>query len=186
MREKAERWLVPKVQRSAQPEAEEVTHYGDRIEIRRLWSKPTTPEAIGLYAASQVFVVQREVIPTSKTWKRSCELCYAITSADVLDDAHRNARQLLRTFRGHWSVESKNHNRRDVTYREDRSPVKNHNAARVLATMKMLAIFLCEIEAHRPTNDRERSLPEFNRFCAINGIGTVINWMKRTYNPLRV
>ncbi len=58
----------------------------------------------------------------------------------------------------------------DVTYREDRSPVKHHNAARALATMKMLAIFLCQAEVHRPQSDRERSLPESNRACAINGI----------------
>ncbi len=91
---------------------------------------------------------------------------------------------LLQTFRGHWTVEAKNHNRRDVTYQEDRSPVKHHNAARVLATMKMLAIFLCQVEAHRPQSDRERTLPEFNRACAINGIDTTLNWMKRRYNPL--
>ena len=73
---------------------------------------------------------------------------------------------------------------RDVAYQENRSPVKNHNAARVLATMKMVAIFLCQIEAHRPQSDRERSLPEFNRACAINGIDTALNWMTRNYNPL--
>lgn len=58
---------------------------------------------------------------------------------------------------------------------EDRSPMKNHNAARVLATMKMVAIFLCEIKAHRPQSERECSLPEFHRSCSINAIDTVIN-----------
>lgn len=125
------------------------------------------------------------MIPTGKAFKASKEFCYAITSTPALGDREHNAEHLLKTFRGHWSVESKNHNRRDVTYQEDRSPVKNHNAARVLATMKMLAIFLCEIEAHRPRCDRERTLPEFNRTCAINGIDTALNWMTRKYNPLR-
>ncbi len=137
-----------------------------------------------LYAAAQVFIVEREVIPLSKAVKASKELCYAITSTEPLDDRQQNGEHLLRTFRGHWCVESKNHYRRDVTYNEDRSPVKNHNAARVLATMKMMAIFLCQIGAHRPRNDRERSLPEFNRACAINGIETAIGWMTRKYNPL--
>ena len=134
---------------------------------------------MNLYAASQVFVVEREVIPTSKTFKASKELCYGISSTPACADAKLNAEGLLATFRGHWSVESKNHYRRDVTYREDRSPVKNHNAARVLATMKMLAIFLCQIGAHRPQSARERSLPEFNRACAINGIDTAINWITK-------
>jgi len=183
MREKAERWLAPK--RVQAPHAQDCTHYGDRIEIRRLWAHPTDPESVDLYAASQVFVVEREVLPTSKTVKESKELCYAITCTPEHPDRASNAQQLLHTFRGHWSVESKNHNRRDVTYREDRSPVKHHNAARVLATMKMLAIFLCQIGAHGPQSDRERSLPEFNRACAINGIDTALNWMTRKYNPLR-
>lgn len=182
MREKAERWLAPK--RHHAPYAQDCTHYGDRIEIRRLWAQPTDPESIGLYAATQVFVVEREVLPTAKTFKASKELCYAITSTPVHANNAKNGERLLRTFRGHWTVEAKNHYRRDVTYHEDRSPVKHHNAARVLATMKMLAIFLCQIEAHRPQSDRERTLPEFNRTCAINGIDTALNWMKRKYNPL--
>lgn len=183
MREKAQRWLAPKCREK--PHTEDCTNYGDRIEIRRLWAHSTDPESAGLYAASQVFAIEREVIPTSKTFKASKEMCYAITSTSPLADRERNAEHLLQTFRGHWSVESKNHYRRDVTYQEDRSPVKNHNAARVLATMKMLAIFLCQIDAHRPQSDRERTLPEFNRTCAINGIDTALNWMTRKYNPLR-
>lgn len=182
MREKAERWLAPQLKHA--PAACECTNYGDRVEIRRLWAHSTDPESSGLYAASQVFVVEREVLPTSNTFKPSKELCYAITCTPVHADRACNADRLLRTFRGHWTVEAKNHNRRDVTYREDRSPVKNHNAARVLATMKMLAIFLCQIEAHGPQSDRERTLPEFNRTCALNGIDTALNWMKRKYNPL--
>jgi hypothetical protein len=172
-------------ERARTPHAQDCTSYGDRIEIRRLWSYEIRPGSVGLYAASQVFVMEREVIPTNPGVKASKELCYAITCAPVDPDRNRNGANLLRTFRGHWSVESKNHNRRDVTYLEDRSPVKNHNAARVLATMKMLAIFLCQIGAHRPKSDRERTLPEFNRTCAINGIDTAISWMKRKYNPLR-
>jgi len=182
MREKAARWLAQECSKT--PHAEDCTDYGDRIEIRRLWAHSTDPESTGLYAASQVFAVEREVIPTSKTVKASRETCYAITSTPTMPDPKRNAEELLQTFRGHWCVEAKNHYRRDVTYQEDRSPVKNHNAARVLATMKMLAIFLCQIEAHRPHSDRERTLPEFNRTCAINGIDTTINWMTRKYNPL--
>ncbi len=131
-----------------------------------------------------MYVVEREVIPTGKAVKASKELGYAITCTPTAPDRERNGEHLLQTYRGHWSVEAKNHHRRDVTYREDRSPVKHHNAARVLATMKMLAIFLCQVEAHRPQSDRERSLPEFNRACAINGIDTALNWMTRKYNPL--
>ena len=90
-----------------------------------------------------------------------------VSSVPGFPDPEANARELLNGFRGHWSVES-----------------KNHNAARVLASMKMLAIFLCWTGAHAPLNDRERSLPEFNRSCALNGIDRALNWMKRKHNPL--
>lgn len=169
---------------TAAAEAEECISYGDRVEIRRIWTQEGTAESIGLYGAAQVYAVQREVIPLSPAVKASTEICYGITSVSKLPDPEANARELLRAFRGHWAVESKNHYCRDVTYGEDRSPVKHHNAARVFASMKMLAIFLGQIGAHAPRSDRERSLPEFNRSCAINGIDRAIRWFTRKYNPL--
>lgn len=183
MRQKAERLLAAKLAGLAH--AEDCVNYGDRIEIRKLWACRTDPESIGLYSAAQVFVVEREVMPKAATVQASKELCYAICSAVADPDTAANGARLLRTFRGHWGVESKSHYRRDVTYGEDRSPVKNHNAARVLAAMKLLAIFLTQIEAHAPKSDRERTLPEFNRACAINGIDRAIDWIKRQYNPLK-
>ena len=183
MRQQAEAWL--KAKRLSPAHAQEVTRYGDRVEIRRIWAHQTDPASINLYAAEQVFVVQREVIPTGQTHKASNELCYGITSAPAVSSPGSNAKHLLKSFRGHWTIEAGNHYRRDVTYQEDRSPVKNHNAARALAAMKMLAIFLSQREAHQPQTERERTLPEFNRACAVNGIDRAINWMTRKYNPLR-
>lgn len=183
LRAQAEQWLRPQLEKP--PHAQDVTDYGGRIEIRRLWAHSTNPESAGLYAATQVYVVEREVIPKSPAVNASKELCYGIVSMPVIEDRAVNGTLLLSTFRGHWTIESKNHYPRDVSYREDRSPVKNHNAARVLAAMKMLAIFLSQIGAHRPKSDRERTLPEFNRACAINGIDRAMGWMMRKYNPLR-
>jgi len=169
---------------NASADAQMCSAYGDRIEVRRIWAQEATAASIGLYAAAQVYVVEREVIALSPSVAESKDLCYGISSVPALSEREANGLELLKAFRGHWAVESKNHYRRDVTYGEDRSPVKNHNAARVLASMKMMAIFLCEIGAHKPCCAREQSLPEFNRHCAINGIDRVINWFKRKHNPL--
>ena len=182
IREKAEQLL--RVRLSAAPDTMETVGYGDRIEIRRIWTEKTDPESIGFYAAGQVYAVERQVIALSPAVNESTEICYGITSVSALPDRETNAQELLNGYRVHWAVESTNDYSRDVTYGEDRSPVKNHNAARVLASMKMLAIFLCQIEAHAPRSNRERSVPEFNRSCAINGIDRVIGWFPRKYNPL--
>lgn len=183
MRALAESYLALRI--SHAPEAVETTRYGDRTEIRRIWSHPVSAESIGLYAATQVFVVEREVIATSFGVDSSKELSYAITSMPRLDDLEQNAIAILKVYRDHWGIETGNHQRRDVTYREDQSQIKNKTAARNLSTLKMLSIFLCEIGAHKPDNDRERYLPEFIRSCTINGIDTAIGWITRKYNPLQ-
>ena len=92
---------------------------------------------------------------------------------------------LLKTYRGHWSIENKSHHRRDRSYDEDRNPTRAHNAARVFTAFKQVAIFLCEEGAHKPNNTREQTLPELHRFCSINGIDTAISWFKGRKHPLK-
>jgi len=49
---------------------------------------------------------------------------------------------LLQYVRGHWSIENKVHYVRDVTFDEDRSQVRKRNGARVMASLRNLAISL--------------------------------------------
>ena len=44
--------------------------------------------------------------------------------------------------RGHWEMENRLHWVRDVTYQEDKSLVRTGNAARVMASLRSLAISL--------------------------------------------
>ncbi len=44
--------------------------------------------------------------------------------------------RLARLARGYWSVENKNHWKRDAVWHEDRSRVRNPNAARALALIR--------------------------------------------------
>ncbi len=153
--------------------------------MRRIWSCPTSAEALGFYGAEQVFVVERKVIPKSSGVKASSEKNYAVSSRKALPDCKENAAMLLNTYRGHWSIENKVHYRRDRSYDEDRNPTRNHNAARVFSAFKNLAIFLCEEGAHKPVNKRDQTLPELHRFCSINGIDTAISWFKGSRHPLK-
>lgn len=167
------------------PFFEETVPRGDRIDVRRTWTCPTTPEELGFYGAQQVFVVEREVIPKSPGVKASCEKNYAVSSQRPLPDRQHNAAQLLATYRGHWSIENKSHYRRDRSYDEDRNPTRGHNAARVFTAFKQVAIFLCEEGANKPSNARERTLPELHRFCSLNGIDTAISWFKGSKHPIK-
>ena len=164
---------------------EETVPRGDRIDVRRIWTCPTSPEKLGFYGAEQVFVVERTVIPKSPGVKDSCELNYAVSSHRALPDRKENAAMLLKAYRGHWTIENKSHHRRDRSYDEDRNPTRSHNAARVFTAFKQVAIFLCEEGAHKPDNVREQTLPELHRFCAINGIDTAINWIKGRKHPIK-
>ena len=164
---------------------EETVPRGDRIDVRRIWTCPTSPEMLGFYAAEQVFVVEREVIPKSSGVKASRELNYAVSSHRALPNCEENAAMLLGTYRGHWTIENKSHYRRDRSYDEDRNPTRSHNAARVFTAFKQVAIFLCEEGANKPDNAREQTLPELHRFCSINGIDTAISWFKGRKHPLK-
>jgi len=177
------RFLHPVIQMPAF--FEETVPRGDRIDVRRIWTRKTNPEELGFYGAEQVFVVERTVIPKSPGVKDSCEMNYAVSSHKPLPDREKNAAALLRTYRGHWSIENKSHYRRDRSYDEDRNPTRSHNAARVHTAFKQVAIFLCEEGAHKPQNDRECTLPELHRFCSINGIDTAINWIKGRKHPIK-
>lgn len=67
--------------------------------------------------------------------------------------------------------------RRDKSFQEDSCQVRNRNAARVLVAFRQMAIFLCEMNAHRVRLKKdERCLPELFRYASFNGIAHVISW----------
>lgn len=163
---------------------ETVTPRGDRTDVHRVWTCPTTAEHLGFFAAEQVFAVEREVVPKGKGVKASKEINYAVSSHAPLPDAAANGALLLATYRGHWSIESKSHYRRDRTRGEDRNPTRDPNAARLHAAFSQLPIFLCEEGAHKPANARDRgNLPELQRYCSTNGIDEAIGWFTGTRRP---
>lgn len=67
------------------------------------------------------------------------EVSYAITS---LPPDRATAGTLLHRLRGHWGIENKLHWVRDVTFDEDRCPVRTGQAPQVLATCRNLALAL--------------------------------------------
>jgi len=93
---------------------------------------------------------------------------------------HGRPKELWFSFRTHGSIEAKSHARRDQSFQEDSCQVRNHNAARVLGAFRQMAIFLCEMNAHRVRLKKDkRCLPELFRYASFNGIAHVLSWFLR-------
>ena len=90
-----------------------------RIENRGLWSVATDPKAMGLAGVAQVVRIHChvQIIRKGKVIKETDENRFAVTSY-FPEEADPDA--LLQLARDHWSIENRQHYRRDRTQNEDR------------------------------------------------------------------
>ncbi len=103
-----------------------------RLEIRTLTCSAGLNGYLDWPGAKQV--VKRCCLRTEiKRGKASFEVTYAVTS---LDRGQAGARQLEALWRGHWTIENKDHYVRDVTLLEDRCQMHKGNAPEALAALK--------------------------------------------------
>jgi predicted transposase YbfD/YdcC len=114
------------------------TDHGRRA--RRTVKVALAPAWIEFHGAAQVAQLRRTV---TKKGKKTVEVVYLITSDRDADPA-----TLAAWVRSHWHIENKLHWVRDVTYQEDKSLVRTGNAARVMATLRSLAISLLRLDGH--------------------------------------
>lgn len=77
--------------------------------------------------------------------KTTEEEVYGITS---LSRQEADAERLLELSRGHWGIENGLHYRRDETLGEDRCRVRRGEAARVLASLRNVAVYLLRQREH--------------------------------------
>src|SRR5574341_918573 len=70
------------------------------------------------------------------------EIAYGITS---LNPGTADPARLLALSRAHWAIENKVHWVRDVTFDEDRSRVRKHAGAHVMASLRNLALSLLRL-----------------------------------------
>ena len=91
-----------------------------------------TPVQMGFPHAATVVAVQ-STVTDKKTGLTSGETRLFVSSAPR---AAFSRRQWLARCRGHWSVESGNHYRRDVTWQEDRELGRNPRRACNLALLR--------------------------------------------------
>ena len=107
-----------------------------RIDRRHIEVLTPPPNTLTYPHVAQVFRVRRERT-ILKTGEKSVEYAYGITSVAAKCGS---AKQLLAWNRGHWSIEVKNHLRRDKTFDEDACLARTGLAPANRATCNNIAL----------------------------------------------
>jgi predicted transposase YbfD/YdcC len=103
-----------------------------RVEHRALTLATVTPEQLGFPHAATVVAVT-SAVTHKQTGATSGEIRHFVSS---LERGALTPPQWLARVRGHWRVESANHYRRDVTWREDQELGRNARRACNLALLR--------------------------------------------------
>lgn len=115
---------------------------------------------LGLAGAAQIFRLDQEVnfLRRGQVIKTTRQTRYGVLS---LTPEQAGPDQVLALVRDYWSIEIRQHYRRDHTQREDHCQVRHPVAARNLSLLRSLAIFL--YERQRGDRDGKQSLPDWQR-----------------------
>ena len=121
-----------------------------------MWHRSVDPSQIGLAGAARLLRVETksEHMRRGEVWKKSQDTAFAVSS---LWEQEATVEELFDALRGHWSIENRQHYRRDRTQDEDRCGMRNSRSAQNLSLFRTLAIFL--FEEQRGRKGAARSLP---------------------------
>jgi predicted transposase YbfD/YdcC len=105
------------------------------------------PMQLGLFGSQTLLKTYRERTDL-KTKKTSKETVFHLCTSDVNQYTAENWASLVRD---HWGIESKNHNRRDVTLLEDKTKSKNKNIVANMAVARAALLFFNSTENENGT-----------------------------------
>ena len=133
-----------------------------RVELRFISGcEPTDPEQAGFPSARQIASLTRVVFRKDKNDKdkASKETVQIITS---LDESKASGNDLKAIKRGYWSIESRLHYRLDNVLDEDRSRVRNPNAALILGMFRRVVVsFAIPWHQEKKKTDKRTSTRSF-------------------------
>jgi predicted transposase YbfD/YdcC len=107
-----------------------------RIETRKIWTTSELNGYLDFPHVGQAFVIERESID-KKTGTPSHEIVYGITSRT---EEHADAQSILKSNRGHWSIENSCHYILDWNYDEDRGRIRTGHGPENIARLRRFAI----------------------------------------------
>ena len=114
--------------------------------------REVAPEQVGFPGARLIARLKRRV---RRHGQKSTETVYLISSLTL---AQLDARGWLKLKRGYWVIESRLHHALDVSLDEDRSRVRQPNAALVLGMFRRLVVSVAQAAAHRCRPKRRAGL----------------------------
>ena len=128
-----------------------------RVELRFISAcEPTDPEQVGFPSARQIASLTRLVLRKDKTSEETVRL---ITS---LDASKASGKDLKKIKRDYWGIESKLHYRLDNVLDEDRSRVRNPNAALLLGMFRRVVVsFAIPWHQEKKKTDKRTSTRSF-------------------------
>jgi predicted transposase YbfD/YdcC len=109
-----------------------------RIETRKIWTTTELNGYLDFPHVGQAFVIERESIE-KKAGKVSKETAYGITSRPK---EQADAQRVLKTNRGHWSIENSCHYIIDWNYDEDRSCIRTGHGPENITRLRRFAVGL--------------------------------------------
>ena len=148
-----------------------------RIEIRKIWTTTELNTYLNFPHVGQAFVIQRESTD-KKSGKYSCETAYGITSRTP---EQADAKRVLTTNRGHWSIENSCHYIIDWNYDEDRSRIRTGHGPENMTRLRRFAISIIKSKGVRSVAQKMRELTR--------NVRLVFDYLRMTKNscarPLR-
>ncbi|MCK9589182.1 MAG: hypothetical protein M0Q93_07445 [Terrimicrobiaceae bacterium] len=122
--------------------------------------EPTDPEQVGSPSARQIASLTRVVLRKDKgKCRRSKETVHLLASLDAQKTSGRDLKKIKRDY---WGIESKLHCRLDEVLDEDRSRVRNPNAALVLGMLRRVVVsFAIPWSGERQKKNKRTSTRDF-------------------------
>jgi predicted transposase YbfD/YdcC len=127
-----------------------------RIEIRKIWTSTELNQYLDFPHVGQAFVIERESIE-KKTGEQTCELAYGITSRPP---DQSDPQRVLKTNRGHWSIENSCHYIIDWNYDEDRSRIRTGHGPENITRLRRFAIGVIKSKGVRSVAQKMRELTQ--------------------------
>ena len=107
-----------------------------RVEIRKIWTTTQLNTYLEFPYVGQAFAIERQFID-KKNGKQHNEITYGITSRTP---EQADAKRVLDTNRGHWSIENCCHYIIDWNYDEDRSRIRTGYGPENISRLRRFAI----------------------------------------------